>query len=64
MELFATIALLWRHRLLLIIGGVLSIAIGVKAMQGLSLLLLSSPDELLALDYQKQGFTSLPLSGD
>ena len=34
MELFATIALLWRHRLLLTIGGVLAIAIGIKAMQG------------------------------
>src|SRR4051794_6540052 len=33
-ELFATIALLWRHRLLLVIGGVLAVAVGVKAMQG------------------------------
>jgi hypothetical protein len=33
-ELFATIALLWRHRLLLVVGGLLAVAVGVKAMQG------------------------------
>ena len=34
MELFAALALLWRHRLLLLIGALVAIAIGWKAMQG------------------------------
>jgi hypothetical protein len=34
MELFATFALLWRHRLLLVIGAVVAVAVGWKAMQG------------------------------
>jgi hypothetical protein len=36
----------------------------VKALQALLLLYLSGPRALLALEYQRQGFTGLPVSGD
>jgi hypothetical protein len=36
----------------------------VKALQVLSLMLISAPQALLKLDYAHQGFTSLPLAGD
>lgn len=36
----------------------------VKAMQVLSLLWLAAPDELLKMDYRKEGFTALPLAGN
>ena len=36
----------------------------VKALQVLGLMLLTAPQPLLALEYAKQGFNSLPLAGD
>lgn len=36
----------------------------VKALQALALMLLASPQELLKLDYRKEGFTALPLAGE
>jgi hypothetical protein len=36
----------------------------VKALQALSLMLLTAPQPLLALEYERQGFASLPLAGE
>lgn len=36
----------------------------VKALQALSLMLITAPDPLLKLEYEHQGFAALPLAGD